>query len=131
MKRFAIVTGFVLLAGCGAKEEAAPAATESAEVAATEASAAAPAPTAGSYDVVGPDGTAGSTELNADGSYVDKDAAGKDLVKGTWAIKDGKTCFVPEGKAEECYTESARAPDGSFTATDAKGAVTKVKPKAE
>lgn len=128
MKHFVIVAGALLLTACGAKNEAALDATEAATVAATEAAA---IPTAGSYDVVGPDGIARSTDLNADGSYADKDAAGKVVVTGTWAIKDGKTCFLPEGKAEECYTESARGPDGSFSATDAKGTVTKVKPKAE
>ena len=128
MKKFVIAAGFALLAACGTKEAAPadPAASETA--AATTAAAPAPSPTAGSYDVTNPDGTKGVTTLMADGTYVDRDASDKVSAKGSWVVKDGKTCFTPEGKTEDCYTEGARAADGSFTATDAKGAVTQVKP---
>lgn len=130
MNRLAILAGCALLASCGSKSDdaAAPAATESA-AANTPAAVETPAP--GKYDVVGPDGSKGVTTLNADGTYVDADDKGKELAKGTWAIKDGKTCFSPTGKLDECYLESARNPDGSFTATDAKGGVTQVKPQAK
>lgn len=128
MKKFAVLAGFALLAACGSKTDA-PADTATTEAAASAAEAA-PSPTAGVYDVTNPDGTKGLTTLAADGTYEDKDAKGA-VVKGTWAVKDGKTCFTPEGKPEECYTESARAADGSFTATDAKGATVQVKPQAK
>ena len=42
---------------------------------------------------------------------------------GIVKLTDGKVCFDPSGKEKptRCYTESVRAPDGSFTATDEKG----------
>ena len=130
MKKILLVASFALLASCSGKNDtaAAPDATESA--AATTA-VAATGPVPGDYDVTGPDGTKLVATLAADGTYVDHDPAGKELEKGTWAVKEGKTCFMPAGKAEVCYTDSAPAADGSFTATDAKGAVTQVKPHAK
>ena len=133
MKRFAVIGCIALLAACGAKTDTAaePAASDSAMAADTASVAAVETPTAGTYDVTNPDGSKGTTTLNADGTYVDHDAAGKEMAKGKYAMKDGKTCFMPDGGKEDCYTESTRAADGSFTATDAKGAVTKVKPQAK
>ena len=134
MKKLILLAGIAALAACSGKE---PAAEEgaAAEAPATEAVAAAtPAagPTPGSYDVTGPDGTKLVATLMADGTYVDRDEAGKVLEKGTWATKDGKTCFDDEGdKAKVCYTDSAPAADGSFTATEADGKVTQVKPHAK
>ena len=132
MKKFIILGGVALLAACGAKKDA------GADVAATDAAAttaaavpAAVAPAPGSYDVTNPDGSKGVTTLMADGGFVDRDAAGKVTSKGKWAMVDGKTCFTPETGAAECYTDSAAAADGSFTATDSKGAVTQVKPHAK
>ena len=95
------------------------------------APAAVQSPDAGTYDITNPDGTTGSSTLNADGTYSDQDSAGKVTAKGTWAVKDGKTCFMPEGAAEQCFAESARAADGSFTATDSKGNAVQVKPRAK
>jgi hypothetical protein len=48
-------------------------------------------------------------------------------------LTDGKVCFDPSGKDKptRCYTESVRAADGSFTATDEKGVVENVKPVAK
>jgi hypothetical protein len=129
MKKFVIVAGFALLAACGSKTEAPadPAASDTAAAAA--ASAAAPVAAApGTYDFTAPDGTKGTTTLIKDGTYVDRDTAGKVTEKGTWADKDGKTCFTTDKAVETCYTDSAPAADGSFTATDDKGAVTQVKP---
>jgi hypothetical protein len=132
MKKFVIVAGFALLAACGSKTEA-PADATASDSAAAAATTAAPvaATTPGVYDVVGPDGTKMTSSLIKDGTYVDRDAAGKVTEKGTWADKDGKTCFTTEKAVETCYTLSAAAADGSFTATDAKGAVTQVKPHAK
>ena len=131
MKKFALLAGIALLAACGTKEPAP-------EPAATEAAAASPAATmttangtgAGSYDVTYPDGTKSVDTLMEDGTFVSRDAADKVIDKGTWAVKDGKTCFTSEGKSEECLTEGPRAADGSFDATGADGKVTKVKPHA-
>ena len=56
----------------------------------------------------------------------------REYEKGKWAVKDGKTCFDDDGaKPEVCYTDSAPAADGSFTATEADGKVTQVKPHAK
>jgi hypothetical protein len=135
MKKFVLLAGVALLAACGTKEPApeATATDATATEAATPAVAATGATTAngagpGSYDVTHPDGTTGVDTLQADGTYVSRDASDKVVEKGTWASKDGKTCFIPEGKTEECYTEGARAADGSFDATGPDGKVTKVKP---
>ncbi|MFM5953054.1 MAG: hypothetical protein ACKOPE_01945 [Novosphingobium sp.] len=132
MRNLAVIAGIAMLAACGGQKTATPepTASEAAEAVATDA-AAVQTPAAGTYDVVAPDGTKGTSTLNADGTYSDNDASGKVTAKGTWAIKDGKTCFRPEGAKEECYTESPRAADGSFTAVDAKGGVTKVSPQAK
>lgn len=129
MKNLAVVASIALLAACGAKTDTTAEAITT--DAATESVAAAETPAAGTYDVTNPDGSKGTTTLNADGTYTDADAAGKVIAKGKYAIKDGKTCFAADGGKEDCYTESARAADGSFTATDAKGAVTKVAPHAK
>ena len=131
MKKFVILAGFALLAACGAKKDEAVDVAASDAAATTAAAAPAVAPAAGSYDVTNPDGSTGTTTLMADGGYVDRDSAGKVIAKGKWAFTDGKTCFTPETGAAECYAESARAADGSFSATDSKGAVTQVKPHAK
>lgn len=100
--------------------------------AADAAAAPAPTPTPGTYAVTDAAGKErGITTINADGTYTD-DVPGQRRVAGIVKFHDGKTCFDPSGKApEECYSESARAADGSFTATDASGAVMMVKPKAK
>lgn len=138
MKKLALFAGVALLASCGAKkdEAAAPEAAASdsmpVDVGATPASGAsgttANGSAAGSYDVTNPDGTTGTSTLMADGTYVDRDAKDKVVAKGTWSVKGGKTCFMPEGKSEECYAEGPANPDGSFDATGPDGKVTKVKP---
>ncbi|MDP3675099.1 MAG: hypothetical protein Q8R44_08380 [Novosphingobium sp.] len=134
MKNLAMFAGLALLASCGS-EAPAPEASAPADAAMPMDAAATPAaagPTPGSYDVTGPDGTKLVATLMADGTYVDRDEAGKVLEKGKWAVKDGKTCFDDEGdKPEVCYTDSAPAADGSFSATAPDGKVTQVKPHAK
>ncbi|UIP05671.1 hypothetical protein LY632_08080 [Erythrobacter sp. SDW2] len=125
-----LLVGLVAVAACS-KPAPAPAPEPAAEE-----TAAAPAVANGSgpgtYEVTGEDGSVGTSIINADGTYSDLDADGKVVAEGTWAVKDGKTCFTPkaEGAEEECYTESAPAADGSFTATSDKGGSVTVKPKA-
>lgn len=131
MKNLALVASLALLASCGSGDPA-PEATASTDATLPMDAAATPAaagPTPGSYDVTGPDGTKMVVTLMADGTYVDRDLSDKVVEKGKWAVKDGKTCFDDDGdKAEVCYTDSAPAADGSFTATEADGKVTQVKP---
>ena len=136
MKKLALIAGVALLASCGSKEPA-PEATATADAsmpmdaAAGASSAPVASATPGSYDVTGPDGTKTVDTLMADGTYVTRDPSDKVTDKGSWTSKDGKTCFTPEGKAEICYAEGARAADGSFSATGADGKVTQVKPHAK
>lgn len=130
--RIAVAASIVLtISACGKKEEA-PAPAASDEPAATEAAAPKALPTPGVYEVTDASGkVVGTTTINADGSYAD-DSVGSPRVAGIVKMVDGKTCFDPSGKApEECYTDSAPAADGSFTATDAKGVVVTVRPKAK
>ena len=137
MKRLALIVGIALLASCGSKEpapEAAASADASMPMDVEAGASAAPvaAATPGSYDVTGPDGAKLVATLMADGTYVDRDLSDKVIDKGKWAVKDGKTCFDDDGdKPEVCYTDSAPAADGSFTATEADGKVTQVKPHAK
>jgi hypothetical protein len=134
MKKFVLLAGVALLAACSQKEDAAApeaAATEAMPMDAGTASAAvADGIQPGKYDVVDPDGKAMVTEVMADGTYQDW-TDGKVTEKGTVAVKDGKTCFDPEGdEGETCFADSTPAADGSFTATGPKGEVFKVKPQA-
>ncbi|MGX7952638.1 hypothetical protein ACWPM1_08730 [Tsuneonella sp. HG249] len=121
MKKLIALAAIATLAACGERaEEAAPA-----ETAAPEATTAAASddPT-GTYTVKMADGTTGTTVINADGTYVDTDKDGKQI-KGTFARKDGKDCFDPEGDdPEECWTVAPPAADGSVVATAPDGKTT-------
>lgn len=137
MRKTMILVAFAAAATLSAcsKNAPEPAATSSdtATVASDAAGAVAAATlTPGTYEVTGADGKKmGTTTINADGTYADDDGKGH-RVAGLVKIVDGKTCFDPSGKAEaECYTDSAPAADGSFTSTDAKGAVLTIKPVAK
>ncbi len=131
MKRFTIIVSCALLAACGSKSEAPadPAASASASAAATPAAVYTPAP--GSYDYTDADGTKGVTTIVSDGAYVDRDSADKVNDKGKWAVTDGKFCFTPEKGDVRCYGLSTPGADGSFTATNAKGEISQVKPHAK
>lgn len=129
--RFLIVsTAAFALTACGKKEEAPVAAPSEAAIATDAAAAPAAGPTPGVYEVTDAAGKKrGTTTINADGSYAE-DSPNGHRTAGIVKMVDGKTCFDPSGKAEaECYTDSARGADGSFTATDAKGEVVTVHPK--
>ena len=120
-----------ILAACSSEPAEEPAAEET-------AAAEVPAPTAangspaGAYEATAADGSVTTTTLNADGTYTDTDAKGATVAEGTWAVTDGKTCFSPttEGVEAMCYTETAPAADGSFTATPDKGEPVTVRPAA-
>ena len=120
---------FVALAGVSltACQQPAPEPTPSETAAAPTSANGSPA---GMYDATDPKGVVTTTDLRADGSYTDTDADGKTIAEGTWAVTDGKTCFTPttEGVEAQCYTETAPAADGSFTATPDKGDAVTVKP---
>ncbi len=84
--------------------------------------------TPGTFEVTTADGAKARTVLNADGTYVDSDASGKETERGAWTVTDGKTCFDPEGdEGPTCWTETAPGADGSFTAKSDEGEVVTVK----
>ena len=132
MKRLVLAAALGLgLAACNNTSEEA----DTADEAPAEASeAAAPLAAAngsppGMYEVTAADGTVTRSELKADGTYQDYEADGSAGLTGNWSVADGKTCFDPEGDEEAmCYTETAPAEDGSFTATPDEGEPVTVKP---
>ncbi len=133
MKKIILLAALAALSACSQKTEekaepaAAPAETAAPPAAAGPAVASTTAP--GTYDVKMADGTMATTVINADGTYVDTDAKGKQ-VKGQYATHDGKDCFDPEGdEMGMCWAVSKPGADGSFTATADDGTVVTVTPK--
>ena len=131
MKKIVLLAALSMLAACSQKTE------EKKETPAEPVAEATPAPAAdsgtapGTYDVKMADGTMGTTTINADGTYVDTDAKGKQ-VKGLYATHDGKDCFDPEGdEMGMCWAVTKPGADGSFTATADDGTVVTVTPKAK
>ena len=123
MKKLVMIAAVAALSACNQKAEEAPAATDTAMAEATPM-AANPSTAPGTYTVKMADGTTGTTVINADGTYVDTDKDGKE-VRGTFAVKDGKDCFDPEGADPEmCWSVTPPGADGSFTATTADGKTT-------
>ena len=122
MKKLVLIAAVAALSACSQKAEETPAATDTAMAEATPMADATVTP--GTYDVKMADGTMGKTVINADGTYVDTDKDGKE-VRGTYARKDGKDCFDPEGDDPEmCWSVTTPGADGSFTATTADGKTT-------
>lgn len=130
MRKLLAVTGLAMLVVACNQSEPAPE-PEPTETEAPALTAANGSP-AGTYEVTAADGTLTTSTLNADGTYVDAAADGSVLAEGTWAVTDGKTCFTPttEGAEAMCYTETAPAADGSFTATPDSGEPVTVRPAA-
>lgn len=130
MKRLIVAVAILAVAGCAKpaeqQEEAAPAAAEAEAPVVTVANGSPP----GTYLATGADGTVMTTVINADGTYTDTNADGVLVAEGTWAVTDGKTCFTPttEGVEPMCFTETAPAEDGSFTATPDSGDPVTVRP---
>ncbi|KQZ61358.1 hypothetical protein ASD67_19205 [Sphingopyxis sp. Root1497] len=129
MKKLVLLAALAALSACSQKTE------EKKETPAAPTETAAPAPATdsgtapGTYDVKMADGTVATTTINADGTYVDTDAKGKQ-VKGLYATHDGKDCFDPEGDAPGmCWAVTKPGADGSFTATADDGTVVTVTPK--
>jgi hypothetical protein len=113
------------------KSEPAPEATATAAPAeVATASSAPPMPTPGDYVVTSTEGKPISkVTINADGTYREVPVRGLP-VAGIVKVTNGKTCFAPSGKnGPECWTESEKAADGSFTATSDSGATVKVTPR--
>lgn len=121
MKSLVLIAATVALSACsqGGEETPAPAETTEAAAAPTDTartSALAGPDAAGTYTVTWADGTITTTVINDDGTYIDM-MDGEETARGTWAVKDGRSCLTPEGGAELCWTDSEPAADGSWTAT--------------
>lgn len=122
MKKLVVLSMAGMLAACQQQPAPEPAKSEApAEAAPAMVTANGSAP--GLYNSVSANGTKGSTMINGDGTYKNMDATGKVTEEGTWAVKDGKSCFSPTtaGAQAMCFTESTPGPDGSFTVTSDKG----------
>jgi hypothetical protein len=135
-RKTSIAAAAFLLAAVSAcsKSEPAAEATPAADAAPVAAATWTPAlPTPGTYEVSTAEGVASATvTIEADNSYSQQPVKGL-AEAGIVKLTDGKVCFDPSGKDNptRCYTESVRAPDGSFTATDEKGVVENIKPVAK
>lgn len=125
-----LATATLSLAACGQKAEttaeATPMSSETVVATPVETTGAATGSMAGTYEVTMGDGSTMTQTINADNTYTDV-MDGRETT-GTWRMDGQRSCFDPEGSAaEECYTTSAVAADGSFTATSADGTTTKVR----
>jgi hypothetical protein len=130
MKKLVLIAAVAALSACSQKADEDATDTAAVETPAPAETMAADTVAPGTYDVKMADGTMGSTVINADGTYTDTDADGK-TVSGTFARKDGKDCFDPEGdEPEQCWTTTTPAADGSFTATAPDGTTVTVTPHA-
>jgi hypothetical protein len=128
MRRLIIAASVVALAACGPVPKEQPAAEEA--TAPAEAPVVANGSPMGSYIATAADGTEMTSTINADGTYSETAADGTMIAEGTWAVVDGKTCFTPngDGAVAECFTETAPAEDGSFSATNDDGQTVTVRP---
>lgn len=129
MKNLALIAAVVALSACSQAAE------EPADTADMETPAPAETTTmddpVGTYNVKRYNGGNGTTVINADGTYTDTGPSGT-TQSGTFARKNGKLCFDPEGdQPEVCWTVSESGADGSFTATDPEGHTVTVSRRAE
>lgn len=127
MKRLLMVSLVGTMAACQPEPAAEPVAEEATEAAPVTVANGTPV---GTFEATAADGSVGTTVINADGTYTDTDSDGNLVAEGTWAVVDGKTCFTPttEGQKSMCFTETAPAEDGSFTATPDEGDPVTVRP---
>jgi len=122
MKKLIWIAAVATLAACSNKAEEAPAAENSVVSSAEVAGKSATPP--GLYTVANDAGPAGTTLINADGTYVDTAPDGTE-VKGAFTSKNGMDCFDPEGdEGETCFNLTPPAADGSFKATSTDGKMT-------
>ncbi len=122
MKKLILIAAVASLAACNNKAEEAPAAENTAASSAEVAGKSTTPP--GLYTVTNDNGPAGTTLINADGTYVDKAPDGTEI-KGTITGKNGMDCFDPEGdEGKTCFTLTPPDADGSFKATSTDGKMT-------
>lgn len=108
------------LAGCGSNEAEAP--VEPADTTVAQTDTASAGQMAGTYEITESDGTVTRQEVNADGTYVDRDLDGNETERGTWRQSGDQLCYDAEGDAAEvCWIGGAPGADGSFEATTPDG----------
>jgi hypothetical protein len=82
----------------------------------------------GTYKVTRPGGEVDYIEIHP-GMTFSRVAADGTATGGSIFMKDGKTCFLVEGDAEEnCFTDGPRQADGTMETTSANGDVSTVRP---
>ncbi len=138
MKKFAILAASAAfaLAGCNGAE--APAEGDAPDAASEETADAsdvlegdAPgfeAVATGTYEVTRADGSVDYIEI-FDGMTYSRIAADGTATGGTIFMQAGQTCFVVEGEeGQNCFTDGAKAEDGSMQTTSEAGDVATVRP---
>lgn len=129
MKTLIALVSLAALAACA--EPAAETPTPAETVAAEAAPATTAADMAGTYEAKYPDGSVHVVVFDADGNFTETDAEGV-VTKGLFAVKDGKSCFNPEGDAAEvCWTDGEPDATGAFSSTAPDGTVVTVTRRAE
>lgn len=82
----------------------------------------------GTYEVTRADGSVDYIEI-FDGMTYSRIAADGTATGGTIFMQGGKTCFVVEGEeGQNCFTDGAKAEDGSMQTTSENGDVSTVRP---
>lgn len=82
----------------------------------------------GTYQVTRAGGEVDYIEIHP-GMTFSRVAADGTATGGSIFMKDGKTCFLVEGQAEEtCFTDGPKEPDGTMKTTAANGDVATVRP---
>jgi len=82
----------------------------------------------GTYQVTRAGGEVDHIEIHP-GMTFSRVAADGTATGGSIFMKDGKTCFLVEGEAQEnCFTDGPRQPDGTMQTTSASGNVAQVRP---
>ena len=81
----------------------------------------------GTYQVTRAGGEVDYIEIHP-GMTFSRVAADGTATGGSIFMKDGKTCFLVEGREQEdCFTDGARQPDGTMQTTSASGNVSTVR----
>ena len=128
MKKFFVIAACSALAACGGNDaEDVPEPVDTTVGTTTNAPAgstdtASAGQMAGAYELTTEDGTVVRQQINADGTYVDRDLEGNEVTRGTWRQQGSQLCYDAAGSApEECWTGGTPGADGSFEATAADG----------
>lgn len=124
MKKIVAAAALVALAACSepAPEPEADTTAAAAEAGASEAMPASLAadgkPSVGVYKVTTADGEVITSEVRADGTYVDKDASGKVIETGQWNQQSQSVwCWTKDGETSEACADE-KVENGVYTSTN-------------